>query len=210
MVRGVVGRNQYDRLRTRLACVRLLRILKRHMKYRDMMRETKLSPTVLNRYCLGKIIPHQSRAEELYAMILKNIRRYVPFKPETNDIELLNVYADLALEKLIGLRVTKVLTSEFDNVPFATLVADRVSKPIIIASTRMRDMENICVPIQFSLNRYEPLFVPKKAIKRSDSVLIVSNLTHVRQTLMRICLKARADITGYLVIEENGVFFHVL
>ena len=199
----MVGRTQYERLESRLVCVRLLRVLKKHMKYRELMRLTDLSPAIMSRYVVGKIIPHQKRADELLEMVSRKIRNYIDFEPETNDIDLLSIYADLAFKELMGLRVTKVLTSEFDNIPFATLVAERIARPIVIASTRMRDMKNICVVV----HHFEPLFVARSMIKRRDSILIVSNLAHVRDALRRICEKARADITGMLWIDKNGIVF---
>jgi adenine/guanine phosphoribosyltransferase-like PRPP-binding protein len=103
--------------------------------------------------------------------------------------------------------VTKILTAAVDGVPLATMVADSLGINLVIAKW---DKE-VGVPAFYEETYVlkgsgvtRTLYLPKEALKRRDSVLIVDDMIKSGETqaaLVNLVRKARAEISGvYLLI----------
>ncbi len=205
-----------DDLKFRLMTVDLLRTAKKRHTYRELSTKTGLPVTVLSRYAKGHVLPNAERARQLWTILRKivglevELRERIRFNEEgyfdntqiIGDHNILRQAADRALARFAGKRVTKVLTAAVDGIPLATMVADALGIDLLIAK---RDKE-VGVPM-FLEETYVlggsgvtvTLYLPKAAVKRGDSVLIVDDMIETGETqaaLVNLVDKAKAEVSG--------------
>ncbi len=203
-------------LKLRLMTIELLRTAKKQYTYRELSSKTGLPVTVLSRYAKGHVLPNTERARLLWRTLSKmvglhvELRRRILFNKEgyfdnTNiigDFNLLRQAAHHALATFAGKRVTKVLTAAVDGIPLATMVANSLGVSLVIAKWT----KEVGVPA-FLEETYVlrdsgvtmTLYLPKDAIKRRDSILIVDDMIKTGETqaaLVNLVHKARAEISG--------------
>jgi len=211
-------------LKFRLATVELLRTAKRNHTYRELSAETDLPVTVLSRYVKGHVLPNTERARGLWVSLSKIVgleaefRRRIKFDSQgyfdntsiVGDISLLSQAANHALSKFAGKRITKVLTAAVDGVPLTTMVANALGVNIVIA----KPSKEVGVP-SFIEETYTlsgsgftvTLYVPKDAIKKRDSVLVVDDIIKSGDTqyaLLNIVKKAKAEVSGIFAMIAVG------
>lgn len=203
-------------LKFRLMTLHLLRTAKERYTYRELSMKTGLPVTVLSRYAKGHVLPNIERARRLWEVLRKlvgletELRRRIKFNEEgyfdntriIGDFNLLRQAANHALALFAGKRVTKVLTAAVDGIPLATMVADSLGINMIIAKRN----KEVGVPA-FLEETYVlrgsgvtvTLYMPKGAIKRRDSVLIVDDMIKTGETqaaLINLAHKAKAEVSG--------------
>jgi len=203
-------------LKLRLMTIELLRTAKRRYTYRELSMKTNLPVTVLSRYAKGHVLPNAERARQLWKILTKlvgleaELRRRVRFDEEgyfdntwiIGDFNLLRRAAHHALATFAGRRVTKILTAAVDGIPLATMVADSLGVNFAIA----KRTKEVGVPA-FLEETYVlrdsgvtmTLYIPKDAVKRRDSVLIVDDMIKTGETqaaLVKLVHKARAEVSG--------------
>lgn len=203
-------------LKFRLMTIELLKAAKRRYTYRELSSKTDLPVTVLSRYAKGHVLPNAERAKQLWNVLRKlvgletELRRRIQFNSDgyfdntgiVSDYSILRQAANHALAKFAGKRVTKILTAAVDGIPLATMVADALGINLIIAKRN----KEVGVPA-FLEETYVlkdsgvtvTLYVPKGALKRGDSVLIVDDMIKTGDTqaaLITIANKAKAEIAG--------------
>jgi adenine phosphoribosyltransferase len=126
------------------------------------------------------------------------------------DFNLLRQAAHHALATFAGKRVTKVFTAAVDGIPLATMVANSLGVNLIISKRN----KEVGVP-SFLEETYVlrdsgitmTLYLPKDAIKRRDSVLIVDDMIKTGETqaaLVNLVHKARAEISGVYALIAVG------
>jgi purine operon repressor len=211
-------------LKLRLMTIELLRTAKKQYTYRELSSKTSLPVTVLSRYAKGHVLPNTERARLLWRTLSKmvglhvELRRRIVFNKDgyfdnTNiigDFNLLRQAAHHALATFAGKRVTKVLTAAVDGIPLATMVADSLGVNLIIA----KRTKEVGVPT-FLEKTYVlrdsgitmTLYVPKDAVKRRDSILIVDDMIKTGETqaaLVDLVHKARAEISGVYALVAVG------
>jgi len=109
-----------------------------------------------------------------------------------------------------GKRVTKVLTAAVDGIPLGTMVANSLGVNLVIAKWN----KEVGVP-SFLEETYVlkdsgvtmTLYVPKDALKKRDSILIVDDMIKTGETqvaLVNLVKKAKADIAGLYSIIAVG------
>jgi adenine/guanine phosphoribosyltransferase-like PRPP-binding protein len=204
--------------------IELLRIAKKKYTYRELASKTNLPVTVLSRYVKGHVLPGGSRARRIWTVLKKlvgledELRRRIKFDEEgyfdntsiISDIALLKQAAQHALSKFAGKRITKVLTAATDGIPLATVVADALTVDLLIVKKSkevgVRDfIEETFIP-GFS-DVITSLYLPKGAVKRGDSVLIVDDVIKTGETqraLMDMMRKARAEVAGVYALIAIG------
>lgn len=220
-----MGETHLQDLQFRLMTIELLTIAKKKYTYRELASKTGLPVTVLSRYVKGHVLPGGGRARKLW-VILKNLvgleeelRRRIKFDESgyfdntsiISDIALLKQAAQYALSKFAGRRITKVLTVATDGIPLATVVADALNVDLLMVKKNkevgVKDfIEETFIP-GFS-DVITSLYLPKGAVKRGDSVLIVDDVIKTGETqraLMDMMKKARAEVAGIyaLIAIEN-------
>jgi len=211
-------------LKFRLVTVELLRMAKKRYTYRQLADKTNLPVTVLSRYAKGHVLPNKERARRLWNTLSKivglesELRRRIKFNSEgyfdntsiVGDINLLRQAANYALAKFAGRRITKVLTAAVDGVPLATMVANSLGVNLVVAKCNKEVGVSSFLEETYVLNGSGvtmTLYIPKGAIKRRDSVLIVDDTIKSGDTqaaLVNLVYKAKAEISGVFSIISMG------
>ena len=211
-------------LKLRLMTIELLRTAKKQYTYRELSGKTGLPVTVLSRYAKGHVLPNTERARLLWRTLSKmvglhvELRRRIVFNKEgyfdntkiIGDFNLLRQASHHALATFAGKRVTKVLTAAVDGIPLATMVGNSLGVNLVIAKWN----KEVGVPA-FLEETYVlrdsgvtmTLYLPKDAIKRRDSILIVDDMIKTGETqaaLVNLVHKARAEISGVYALIAVG------
>jgi len=203
-------------LKLRLMTIELLRNAKKQYTYRELSTKTGLPVTVLSRYAKGHVLPNAERAQQLWKTLTKlvgleiELRRRIQFNAEgyfdntwiIGDFNILRQASHYALATFAGRRVTKILTAAVDGIPLATMVANSLGVDLVIAKRG----KEVGVPA-FLEETYVlkdsgvtmTLYVPKDALKKRDSILIVDDMVKTGETqaaLANLVRKAKAEISG--------------
>lgn len=203
-------------LKLRLMTIELLRTAKKQYTYRELSAKTDLPVTVLSRYAKGHVLPNAARAKQLWNILTKlvgletELHRIIRFNEDgyfdntwiVGDFNILKQASHHALATFAGKRVTKVLTAAVDGIPLATMVANSLGVNLAIAKRN----KEVGVPA-FLEETYVlrdsgvtmTLYLPKNAIKRRDSVLVVDDMIKTGETqvaLVNLVQKAKAEVSG--------------
>ena len=203
-------------LKFRLMTIELLRTAKKRYTYRELSTKTGLPVTVLSRYAKGHVLPNMERAQQIWKILGKlvgleeELRRRIQFNEEgffdntwiIGDFNVLRQASNRALAKFAGKRVTKVLTAAVDGIPLATMVANALGINLVIA----KSSKEVGVPAFFeetyvlgSSGVTMTLYIPRGALRRRDSVLIVDDAIESGETqaaLISLVDKAKAEVSG--------------
>ncbi|MFQ5761588.1 MAG: phosphoribosyltransferase family protein [Candidatus Bathyarchaeia archaeon] len=211
-------------LEFRLMTIKLLHTVKRKHTYRELSGWTGLPVTVLSRYVKGHVLPTSRRAKDIWValekvadlenQILARIKfddiGYFDNTQIICDVPLLRLAAQRAVLKFAGRRITKVLSPAVDGVPLATMVANALDVDLVMAKKGKE------VGVQdFTEESYVPLdsgvlvtfYVPRDAIKRSDSVLLVDDIIRTGETqraLINLIYKMKGELAGIFALVAVG------
>ncbi|UCE15619.1 MAG: adenine phosphoribosyltransferase [Candidatus Bathyarchaeota archaeon] len=203
-------------LKLRLMTIELLRTAKKRYTYRELSAKTDLPVTVLSRYAKGHVLPNAERARQLWSTLKKlvglqtELRKMVQFNNQgyfnntwiIGDFNILRQAAHHALAAYAGRRVTKILTAAVDGIPLATMVADSLGISLVMAKWNKEVGVPAFIEETYVLSGSgvtRTLYLPKDALKRRDSVLIVDDMIKSGETqaaLVNLVRKARAEISG--------------
>jgi purine operon repressor len=215
-IEGMNMSTHAEDLKLRLNTIELLRTAKKQFTYRDLSGKTGLPVTVLSRYAKGHVLPNTDRAHQLWKILSKlvgletELRRRIHFNEEgyfdntwiIGNYNIMRQAAHHALAAFAGRRVTKILTAAVDGIPLATMVANSLGVNLVIAKRN----KEIGVPA-FLEETYalrdsgvtETLYIPRNAIRRRDSILIVDDMIKTGETqaaLVKLVNKAKAEVSG--------------
>ncbi len=215
-----------EELKLRLMTIELLRTAKykRNITYRVLSSKTGLPVTVLSRYAKGHVLPNTARAKQLWKVLTKlvglerELRSRIKFNEEgyfdnteiIGDFNILQQAANHALANFAGKRVTKVLTAAVDGIPLGTMVASALGVNLVIAKRGKEVGVKAFLEETYALRDSGvtvTLYVPKDAIKRRDSVLIVDDMIKTGETqaaLVNLVRKAKAEISGIFSLIAVG------
>ncbi|MGQ9507270.1 MAG: phosphoribosyltransferase family protein [Candidatus Bathycorpusculaceae bacterium] len=215
-----------DELKLRLMTIEMLRTAKykRNITYRELASKTGLPVTVLSRYAKGHVLPNTARARQLWKVLTKlvgletELRNRIRFDEDgyfdntdiVGDFNILQQAANHALANFAGKRVTKVLTAAVDGIPLATMVASALGVNLIIAKRSKEVGVKAFLEETYALRDSGvtmTLYVPKDAIKKRDSVLIVDDMIKTGETqaaLVNLIRKAKAEISGFFSLIAVG------
>jgi purine operon repressor len=216
-----------DELKLRLMTIELLRTAKykRNITYRELASKTGLPVTVLSRYAKGHVLPNTARAKQLWKVLTKlvgletELRSRIKFDEDgyfdntdiIGDFNILQQAANHALANFAGKRVTKVLTAAVDGIPLTTMVANALGVNLVIAKRGKEVGVKAFLEETYILGRDSgvtmTLYIPKDAIKKRDSVLIVDDMIKTGETqaaLVNLVRKAKAEISGVFSLISVG------
>ncbi|MEM3550560.1 MAG: phosphoribosyltransferase family protein [Candidatus Bathyarchaeia archaeon] len=215
-----------EELKLRLMTIELLRTAKykRNITYRELSSKTGLPVTVLSRYAKGHVLPNTERARQLWKVLSKfvglesELRSRIKFNEDgyfdntdiIGDFNILQQAANHALANFAGKRVTKVFTAAVDGIPLATLVASALGVNLVIAKKTKEVGVKEFLEETFALKDSGvtmTLYIPKDAIKRRDSVLVVDDMIKTGETqaaLVNLIRKAKAEISGVFSLIAVG------
>jgi adenine/guanine phosphoribosyltransferase-like PRPP-binding protein len=110
-----------------------------------------------------------------------------------------------------GKRVTKVLTAAVDGIPLATMVANALGVNLIVAKRNKEVGVKAFLDETFVLGRDSgvtvTLYIPKEAIKKRDSVLIVDDMIksgETQEALVTLVKKSKAEVSGIFSLIAVG------
>lgn len=215
-------------LKFRLITVELLRTAKKRYTYRQLAEKTNLPITVLSRYAKGHVLPNSERARQLWTTLSKivgletELRRRIKFNREgyfdntsiVGDINILRQAANYALARFAGRRVTKVLTAAVDGVPLATMISNSLGVNLVVAKCNKEVGVSSFLEETYVLDGSGvtmTLYMPRDAIKRRDSVLVVDDTIKSGDTqaaLVNLVYKAKAEISGVFSMIALGDAWH--
>jgi len=214
-------------LKLRLMTIELLRTAKykRNITYRELSSKTGLPVTVLSRYAKGHVLPNTTRAKQLWRVLTKlvgletELRSRIKFD-ETGyfdnteiigDYNILQQAANHALANFAGKRVTKIITAAVDGVPLATMVANALGVNLIVAKRNKEVGVKAFLDETYILGKDSgvtvTLYIPKEAIKKRDSVLIVDDMIksgETQEAMVSLVRKAKAEISGVFSLIAVG------
>lgn len=211
-------------LKYRMMITDLLKVASESHTYQELSDILGLSPPILSRYMRGHVLPSYDRAQGLYEKLMEitNIREelkkrisfdeegYFDNTPLVSEITWLKIMSNYALEKFAGRRVTKVLTAAVDGIPVSTLVSNLLEVDLVVAKDRkevgINDfVEQSYIPKGSAIR--QTLFVPRAAIRKRDSVLIIDDVVRTGETvkaLVDLVVDQKADIAGIYVLVTVG------
>jgi adenine phosphoribosyltransferase len=214
-------------LKLRLMTIELLRTAKykRNITYRELASKTGLPVTVLSRYAKGHVLPNTARAKQLWKVLTKlvgletELRSRIRFDEDgyfdntdiIGDFNILQQAANHALANFAGKRVTKVLSAAVDGIPLATMVANALGVNLVIAKRGKEVGVKAFLEETYVLGKDSgvtmTLYIPKEAVKKRDSVLIVDDMIKTGETqvaLVNLVRKAKAEISGVFSLIAVG------
>jgi adenine phosphoribosyltransferase len=211
-------------IKFRLMTIDLLRVAKRNFTYRELSYRTGLPVTVLSRYVKGHVLPSSERAREVLNALERlvgleeELKRRIKFdedgyfdnSPIISDPMLLQQGAQYVFSRFSGRRITRVLTAAVDGIPLATMVSGALGIGMVIAKTTkevgVKDfIEESYVAGDSAM--VVTLYIPRNAIKRGDSVLIVDDVIKsgdIQRALIKIVDKCRAEVAGVYALVAIG------
>jgi adenine phosphoribosyltransferase len=197
---------------------------KRNITYRELASKTGLPVTVLSRYAKGHVLPNTARAKQLWKVLVRlvgletELRSRIKFDEEgyfdntdiVGDFNILQQAANHALANFAGKRVTRVLTAAVDGIPLATMVANSLGVNLVIAKRGKEVGVKAFLEETYALKDSGvtmTLYIPKEAIKKRDSVLIVDDMIKTGETqaaLVNLVRKVKAEISGFFSLIAVG------
>jgi len=211
-------------LKYRMMITDLLKVASESHTYQQLSDMLDLSPPILSRYMRGHVLPSYKRAQGLYdkLMVITDIKEelkkriifddegYFDNTPLVSEITWLKIMSNYALEKFAGRRVTKVLTAAVDGIPVSTLVSNLLDVDLVVAKDQKEVgisdfIEETYIPKGSAIRK--SLYVPKRAIRKRDSVLIIDDVVRTGETvqgLVDLVSNQRADIAGIYVLVTVG------
>jgi len=214
-------------LKLRLMTIELLRTAKykRNITYRELASKTGLPVTVLSRYAKGHVLPNTTRSKQLWRVLTKlvgletELRSRIRFDDLgyfdnteiIGDYNILQQAANYALANFAGKRVTKIITAAVDGVPLATMVANALGVNLIVAKRNKEVGVKAFLEETYILGRDSgvtvTLYIPKDAIKKRDSVLVVDDMIksgETQEAMGSLVRKAKAEISGVFSLIAVG------
>lgn len=211
-------------LKYRMMITDLLKVASESHTYQQLSDVLDLSPPILSRYMRGHVLPSYKRAQGLYEKLMKitdikeELKKRINFDDEgyfdntplVSEITWLKIMSNYALEKFAGRRVTKVLTAAVDGIPVSTLVSNLLDVNLVVAKDQKEVgisdfIEETYIPKGSAIRK--SLYVPRTAIRKRDSVLIIDDVVRTGETvqgLVDLVNNQRADIAGIYVLVTVG------
>jgi len=215
-----------DDLKIRLMTIELLRTAKykRNITYRELASKTGLPVTVLSRYAKGHVLPNTARAKQLWKVLTKlvgletELRSRIKFDEDgyfdnteiIGDFNILQQAANHALANFAGKRVTRVLTAAVDGIPLGTMVANALGVNLVVAKRNKEVGVKAFLEETYVLRGTGvtmTLYIPKDAIRKRDSVLVVDDMIKTGETqaaLVNLVRKAKAEMSGIFSLVAVG------
>jgi len=127
------------------------------------------------------------------------------------DHNILQQAANHALANFAGKRVTKILTAAVDGIPLATMVANALGVNLIVAKRNKEVGVKAFIEETYILGRDSgvtvTLYIPKDAIKKRDSVLVVDDMIksgETQEAMVNLVKKAKAEVSGIFSLIAVG------
>lgn len=219
----IVGsKSMYDKIMFKLMVIDLLKLLKSNYSLYEMSRFLDEPPSVISRYINGRIIPSDEKAENIYKRIIQVmeipelIKSRLTIDKEgflnnqslIGDISALRIATSNFAYKYRG-RVNKVLSPATDGVPFATIMAEYLNVPLVIAKTTREVGVKRFIEASFTSEdgAVRTYYVDRYLVRPGDKFLIVDDVIRTGRThkaLIDMIRKTGAEVMGIVVLIVIG------
>ncbi|MCS7126874.1 MAG: phosphoribosyltransferase family protein [Thaumarchaeota archaeon] len=205
-------------VRTRLAAIEALFVVKRWLGQKRVAEALDISPSVLSRYSNGRSLPSRQRAEAILAYVMEQVlpeligsvvkrtgEGLYDLSVAMRDPNLLRLIALTACAAFRAHRPTKVLTVATDGIPYATAVASELGAELVVAKDWKDPVYDEFVEerVVRSPPVVEYLYIPRRALRRNDNVLIVDDVIRSGRTvaaLHRMAVRSGANPIGVFAL----------
>ncbi|BFH73318.1 phosphoribosyltransferase family protein [Sulfurisphaera javensis] len=211
-------------LRLRLTVVDLLKELKNSFTYKELSKIFNIQESLLCRYVNGATIPSEVHAKEildklkskefLTKFLLNKIVIHEDGYIDTSGLlfypNLLKILIEIYYHRFFETKnITKIVTVAVNGIPFATLTAEALAKPLVIIKKHKDSIfiDYIDESLKESDGVVTSIFLRKDYIVKSDKILIIDDVIRSGKTIItasKLVKKAGADVVGALVIATVG------
>jgi len=211
-------------LRLRLTVIDLLKELKNSFTYKELSKIFNIQESLLCRYVNGSTIPSELHAKEildkiksrefLTKFLLKKIVIHEDGYVDTSGLlfypNLLKILIEIYFNKFFGNKeISKIATVAVNGIPFATLTAEALSKPLVIIK---KHKDSIYIDyVDESLKETDgvitSIFLRSDYISKNDKVLLVDDVVRSGKTIFtasKLIKKTGAEVVGALVMAAVG------
>lgn len=215
---------RYADIKRRMAAVSLLTLIKEEKTYRELSEILDLPINVIHRYVKRQVLPTTKRARQIIRKLspylrieeyVKNLvsideNGYIDNSRLVSNINLLRLATYKIIEKYEGMRITKIVASAVDGVPFGTLLANEMERGLVIAKTEKEAGVHDFYEESYILGNsavVKTLYVPRGSIRKGDSIVIVDDIMReglAQLALVRLVKKAKASVRGIAVLLTIG------
>ncbi|MCH1771811.1 MULTISPECIES: phosphoribosyltransferase family protein [Metallosphaera] len=204
-------------LRDRLLAVDLLRELKNKYTYKELSRLLGLQESLLCRYVNGSTVPSEQQARDLISKVGQKgflhrffqdkIRKFPDSFIDTSELlhypSMLKILLETHVSRFED--VEKIVGIASNGIPFATIVATILDKPLIIVKKHKDSIHLTYVEesVRESDSVVVSIYARKDFISKSDRVLIVDDVMRSGKTLLstsKLVRKAGGRVAGALII----------
>lgn len=211
-------------LRLRLTVVDLLKELKNSFTYKELSKIFNIQESLLCRYVNGATIPSEVHAKEildklkskefLSKFLLNKIIVHDDGYIDTSGLlfypNLLKILIEIYYFKYFESKnVTKIVTVAVNGIPFATLTAEALAKPLVVIKKHKDSIyiDYIDESLKESDGVITSIFLRKDYISKNDRILLIDDVIRSGKTIntaYKLIKKTGADIVGALVIATIG------
>jgi len=190
--------SQYEKIRTRLYAVSLLRFAKRRLKYRELAEILGVDMSLLARYVSGLVVPSYEQSLSL----INALRNVVSLEDIVREeisrhkgyVDLSGLLSDTVFLELVGYELSSkfnspppdaVIVPETSGISLATEIARQLQSRLVVARKRKDNPmeeyyeEHLIIPP----NVRRSFYVRKSLVRPGDSILIVDDIVHSGLTL---------------------------
>jgi len=211
-------------LRLRLTVVDLLKELKNSFTYKELSKIFNIQESLLCRYVNGSTIPSELHAKEildklksrefLTKFLLRKIIIHDDGYVDTSGLlfypNLLKILIQIYYSKFFGNKeITKIMTVAVNGIPFATLTAEVLAKPLVIIKKHKDSIyiDYVDESLKESDGVITSIFIRSDYISKNDKVLLVDDVIRSGKTVFtayKLIKKAGAEVVGALIIASVG------
>jgi len=202
--------------------IEILRLAKERHSWIEVSKKTGISASALSRYLHGRVFPTEDKVDKLLKIIeeLADVDDAIRSKLSIDRHGFLNnqkLISDILLLKILALKysvkfrgnVDVVLSPSADGIPYATLLAEYLDVPLVIAKSNKEVGVDKFVEgtIATDDGRVVPLYFPRSLIRKNYRVLIVDDVIRTGRThecLVRMVKSIKAYPVAIHVILAIG------
>ncbi|BCU70547.1 phosphoribosyltransferase [Stygiolobus caldivivus] len=211
-------------LRIRLLAVDLLKELKNSYTYKELSKLLNIQESLLCRYVNGNTIPSEVHSKEILDKIrneeflIKFFYNKISFREDgyidTSSLlfypNMLKMLIEIYYQKYLGRKeISKIATIAVNGIPFATLTAEALAKPLIIMKKHKDSihLEYLDENLKESEGIVTSIYLRKDYINRDDKVLLIDDVIRTGTTIhvaYKLLSKGGADVVGAITIAAVG------
>lgn len=216
--------SKYNELKIRLLVVDLLKELKNAYTYKELSKLLNIQESLLCRYVNGNTIPSEIHSKEILDKIkneeflLKFFSNKISFYEDgfvdTSSLlfypNLLKMLVEIYYQKYIGNKeVNKIVTIAVNGIPFATLAAAALAKPLLVMKKHKDSihLEYIDENLKESEGMVTTIYLRKDYINKGDKILIIDDVIRTGTTIYaayKLLSKSGAEVVGAITIASVG------